>query len=106
MDVLTNKQYKTYSYTSRYSNIPIYFNSNDLKYVSGIVSNLNTNTAYTLHKLADSDTLDSLSLHYYGRPDLYWVIADFNRIRDPFLNLRDKYDSIKIPSLSNISFGD
>lgn len=71
MDVLTDRQYKTYGYTSRYSGIPIYFNGNDNKYVYGVGSNLTTSTSYTLHKLSDYDTLDSLSLHYYGRPDLY-----------------------------------
>lgn len=106
MDILTDKQYKTYDYTSRYSSVPIYFNEEDGKYIYGITSNLVTSTTYTLHKLSDYDTLDSLSLHYYGRPDLYWVIADFNRIRDPFARLKDRYISIKIPSLSNISFGD
>lgn len=106
MNVLTDKYYKTYNYTSRYSNIPIYFNAADSKYICGISTNLKTNTAYTLHKLVDTDTLDSLALHYYGRPDLFWVIADFNRIRDPFMRLRDKYTSLRIPALSNISFGD
>ena len=37
----------------------------------GISKNLNTNTDYVLHNLVDSDSLDSLALKYYGRPDLF-----------------------------------
>ena len=33
----------------------------------------------------------------------YWIIADFNRIQDPFINLPVGY-TIKIPVLSNIEF--
>ena len=51
-----------------------------------------------------TDTLDSLALKYYGRPDLFWIIADFNRIQDPFIKLVDYFSIIKIPSLSTLSF--
>ena len=52
----------------------------------------------------DSDSLDSLALKYYGRPDLFWVIADFNNLNDPYIRLVDKMSSIKIPSLSGITW--
>lgn len=104
MDILKDKSSKTYLYTSRYATIPYYYNTLDRKYVYGITKNLKTNTSYTLHRLADSDTLDSLSLYYYGRPDLFWVIANYNNINDPYIKLTDKMSTIKIPSLSGITW--
>lgn len=104
MNTLKDKSSKAYLYTSRYSVLPYYYNTLDKKYMYGISKNLNTSTEYTLHRLVDSDTLDSLSLKYYGRPDLFWVIADFNRINDPYIKLTDKLSAIKIPSLSGISW--
>ena len=49
--------------------------------------------------IKDTDTLDSLALKYYGRPDLFWVIADFNRIQDPYINLYENYNFLNIPLL-------
>ena len=104
MNVLKDKSSKTYLYTSRYATLPYYYNTIDKKYVYGISKNLNTNTDYVLHNLVDSDSLDSLALKYYGRPDLFWVIADFNNLNDPYIRLVDKMSSIKIPSLSGITW--
>ena len=104
MNVLKDKSSRTYFYTSRYATLPYYYNTLDKKYVYGISKNLNTNTDYVLHNLVDSDSLDSLALKYYGRPDLFWVIADFNNLNDPYIRLVDKMSSIKIPSLSGITW--
>ena len=104
MNVLKDKSSRTYFYTSRYATLPYYYNTLDKKYVYGISKNLNTNTDYVLHNLLDSDSLDSLALKYYGRPDLFWVIADFNNLNDPYIKLVDKMSSIKIPSLSGITW--
>ena len=104
MDVLKDKQSKTYSYISRYSAFSFFYNTEDTKYIYGITSQLNTNTSYVAHKVNQADTLESLALKYYGRPDYYWIIADFNRIQDPFIKLSDRYKVVNIPSLSNISF--
>ena len=104
MNVLKDKSSKTYLYTSRYATLPYYYNTLDKKYVYGISKNLNTNTDYVLHNLVDSDSLDSLALEYYGRPDLFWVIADFNNLNDPYIRLVDKMSSIKIPALSGITW--
>lgn len=104
MNVLKDKSSKTYLYTSRYATLPYYYNTLDKKYVYGISKNLNTNTDYVLHNLVDSDSLDSLALKYYGRPDLFWVIADFNNLNDPYIKLVDKMSSIKIPALSGITW--
>lgn len=104
MNVLKDKSSRTYFYTSRYATLPYYYNTLDKKYMYGISKNLNTNTDYVLHNLVDSDSLDSLALKYYGRPDLFWVIADFNNLNDPYIRLVDKMSSIKIPALSGITW--
>ena len=104
MNVLKDKSSRTYFYTSRYATLPYYYNTLDKKYMYGISKNLNTNTDYVLHNLVDSDSLDSLALKYYGRPDLFWVIADFNNLNDPYIRLVDKMSSIKIPALSEIAW--
>ena len=104
MNVLKDKSSRTYFYTSRYATLPYYYNTLDKKYMYGISKNLNTNTDYVLHNLVDSDSLDSLALKYYGRPDLFWVIADFNNLNDAYIKLVDKMSSIKIPSLSGITW--
>ena len=102
MDVLTNQQTKSYSYISRYAKFPFAYNKLDDKYVYFVTSQLKTNIQYVAHNIKQYDTLESLSLKYYGRPDYYWIIADFNRIQDPFISLYDTMQVIKIPTLSNI----
>ena len=104
MDVLKDKQNKTYPYISRYSAFPFFYNEQDKKFIYGITSQLDNSISYVAHKVTDADTLESLALKYYGRPDYYWIIADFNRIQDPFIKLLDFYNIVNIPSLSNISF--
>ena len=106
MDVLKNKSYKQYPYISRYSGFPFYYNTLDKKYIYGITKQLSLDTPYVLHKVTQTDTLDSLSLQYYGRPDLYWVIADFNRIQDSYIKLSERYETLKIPSISSIVYED
>lgn len=103
MNILKDEQYKDYNYTSRFSAFPFYYNTKDKKYIYGIMKQLDTeNTTFTVHTLRDFDTVDSLALKYYGRPDLYWVICMFNKINDPFIDLNKKFKEVKIPSLSNI----
>lgn len=104
MDVLTKKQWQEYNYTSRYTPFPFYYNSEDAKYIYGITKQLAQDVAYVMHTLVDSDTVDSLALKYYGRPDLYWVICDYNHINDPYVKLMSKMDTIKIPSISDIYY--
>jgi hypothetical protein len=104
MEVLKDRSIKNYNYTSRYAPFPYYYNSEDLKYVYGITSWLNLKTEYTVHDVSDQDTLDSIAFKYYGRPDLYWVIADFNRIIDPWIKLHENYNFVLVPALNGISF--
>ena len=104
MDILKDKTYKTFDYTSRYANVPYYFNTQDNKYMHGLTKQLSTETQYTIHMVTDTDTVDKLSFKYYGRPDLYWIICDFNRIQNPYINLSEKYNFVYIPSLSGVKF--
>lgn len=103
MSVLTNKQFKEYNYFSRYTSFPIYYNTVDKKYIYGITSQLATDIPYVLYKVKLYDTLDSIALDYYNNPTLYWVICDFNRIQDPYIELEEGM-TLKIPSLSDIKF--
>ena len=104
MDVLKDEQKREYDYISRYASFPFYYNTQDDKYIYGTTSQLSTGVAFVEHKVRQWDTLDSIAFYYYGRPDLYWVVADFNRIQDPFEPLFGKHQSLKVPQLSNISF--
>lgn len=106
MNVLKNEQTKNYDYLSRYSTVAIAYNSVDKKYVYKIGKHLKTTTEYSLHTLGQYDTLDSISLYYYGRPDYWWIIADFNRINDPFIKLQNFYKELKVPTISNLEYED
>lgn len=98
------KQYKDYNRVSRYSVFPYYYDSIDDKFIYGITSYLkNDNTPYVSHKVKQRDTLDSLALYYYGNPTYYWIIADFNRIIDPYEKLTPGV-VLKIPTFSTIEF--
>jgi hypothetical protein len=101
---LYSKQYKDYDRVSRYQVFPFYYNNKDNKYVYGITSHLLTSDiTFVAHKVKKNDTLDSLALHYYNNPTYYWIIADFNKIRDPFEDLKIG-DTLRIPTFSNIAF--
>ena len=106
MDVLKDKQFKNYINLSRYTSFPFYYHTIDNKYIYGITGNLSKNLPYVSHTVLNIDTLESLALKYYGRPDYYWVIADFNGILDPFIKLKDHYKTLKIPTLSAIKYED
>lgn len=106
MDILTNKSYKQYTYTSRYSSFPYYYNTEDNKYIYGLTKHLGKDVTYVVHTIQDYDTLDLLANGYYGRPDLYWIIADFNNIKDPLINLQDNFETLKIPTLNSIYYED
>ena len=103
MDILTNKQYKNYSKLSRYSAFPFYYHTRLSKYVYGKTSYLDNTTLYKTHLIQRGDTLDSLALKYYNNPTLFWIICSFNRINDPFIELKEG-ETIKIPTISNIEF--
>ena len=38
----------------------------------------------------NTNNFDTLALKYYGRPDLFWVIGQYNHINDPYIKLSDK----------------
>lgn len=104
MESLIDRAVKDYNYTSRYGIFPYYYHKEDDKYTYGITSWLNLDSECLRHDVEDTDTLDGLALKYYGRPDLFWVIADFNRIIDPYINLYDNFNFIYIPTLSGIRY--
>ena len=104
MSVLENKTISAYDYSSRYNLVPYYFDTRDGKYFRGLTKNLNKEAQYLIHVVTQTDTLDSLSFKYYGRPDLYWIIANFNNVQDCFESLYKKYNYLYIPNYSDVRF--
>lgn len=105
MDTLKNKTYASFNYLSRYANTPYYFDTLENREVFGIGTNLKTNTEFVTHTVKSNDTLHSLALKYYNNPTFWWIIAYFNDVQDSFKPLRDKYTTLKIPSITGIEFG-
>ena len=103
MDILKDKFYKSYDYLSRYSSFPCYYNIEDKKYIQGITNWLKESSTYILHKVAPGETLDSIALDNYSNSTFFWVIADYNKIRDPYKRLPEGL-TLKLPTLSDISF--
>ena len=105
MDTLKNKTYASFDYISRYTNTPYFYDTIEDREVYGIGTNIKTTTEFITHKVKSNDTLNSLALKYYNNPTFWWVIAYFNDIQDSLKPLKDKYEVIKIPSISSIEFG-
>ena len=101
--MLTDKQYRQYSYFSRYSSFPIYYDTNNKRYLYGVTSQLNKDTTYVIYKTKRNDTWDSIALFYYNSPEYYWVLCDFNNIQDPFADIEEGQE-IKIPTLTAVTF--
>ena len=104
-NILTDKQFREYAKLSRYTNTPYYYNRVDDKFIYGLSKNLRDDTTFRVHIVKEGDTLDSLALYYYNNPTYFWIIADFNRIQDPYKNL-SVGSHIKIPTFSAIEFED
>lgn len=104
--VLIDKSFRNYEYTSRYSKFPVYYNTVDNKYVYGTTGQLKINNEIKCfeYSVKPEDSLDSISLKYYGRPDLFWIIADYNRISDCLEPLLDKHPKLIIPSMIDIEY--
>lgn len=104
MSILTSKKYKEYDKVSRYQVFPYYYHSVDDKFIYGLTAHLdNKQTAFVAHKVKEFDTLDTLALYYYNNPTYFWIIADYNRIQDPYEEL-EIGRVLKIPTFSNIAF--
>lgn len=102
-NILEDKQYRHYEKLSRYSGVPYYYNPIDNKYMYGTSHNLSTESPYKIHTVIEGDSMDSLSLYYYNNPTYFWIIADFNRIQDPYKKL-EVGSKLKIPTFSSIEF--
>jgi nucleoid-associated protein YgaU len=105
MDTLRNKSFASFDYLSRYESTPYYFDTLTGKEVFGIGTGMRTDSEFVTHVIRSNDTLNSLALQYYNNPTFWWVIAYFNNVQDPFRPLRDKYETLKIPSISSVEFG-
>ena len=105
MDTLKNKNYATFNYLSRYTNVPYFFDTLSEKDIYDISTNLKNNSEFVTHKVKSNDTLNSLALKYYNNPTFWWVIAYFNDVQDAFKPLIDKYVTLKIPNIASVEFG-
>ena len=105
MSVLSNKQYKSYDYVSRYSPFPSYYHTLDNKYITGTANWLSDSTLYDSYVVQKNDTYDKLALQFYNNPTYYWIICSFNRVLDPFENPTPG-SILKIPAMSNLVFMD
>lgn len=106
MDSITNKNYVSYDYISRYASVPNYYHKVDDKEFAGLGANLKKNVPFASHAVKYEDTLDSLALKYYNNPTYWWIIAYFNDIQDAFIDLKTRYSTLKIPQISSIEFGE
>ena len=106
MDILTNKSTKSSNYFSRYNGRAFYYNKKTKKDQLATSSWLKHTNDYSTYIVKEKDTYDSIALEYYNNPTYWWVIALFNDIEDSYMNLMDKFISIKIPQIAAIEFGD
>ena len=104
MEKLTNKRYNNFDYLCRYTTVPYFYDPENQTDIYGIGTQMSSKTAFASHKVKPEDTLDSLALTYYNNPTFWWVIAYFNKITDPFIQLSTKFSILKIPSISSIVF--
>lgn len=106
MESLKDKKYASFDYISRYASVPYYYHTIDNKEIFGLSKNMYKNITWVAHSVISTDTLDKLALTYYNNPTYWWIIAYFNDIQDPFIRLKDYFDILKIPSITNVAFGD
>lgn len=106
MESLKDKRFNSFDYISRYTSVPYYYHTVDNKEIYGLGKNMSKNSPWVAHKVVSTDTLDKLALTYYNNPTYWWVIAYFNDIQDAFINLKEYYDVLKIPSLTTVHFED
>ena len=55
------------------------------KYNMSTSSWLKDTDNYEAYVVEEGDTYDSIALKKYNNPTYYWIICDFNRIVDPFV---------------------
>ena len=88
MDVLTDRTIKSSDYYSRYNGLSYYYNHLDNKYqleTRHWLKEFTDVSRITSYVVQEKDTYDLIALKYYNNPTYYWIICDYNRIRDPFI---------------------
>ena len=83
MDVLTDRTIKSSDYYSRYNGLSYYYN----------------HSRVTKYVVQEKDTYDLIALKYYNNPTYYWIICDYNRVRDPFIEPTPG-TTLELPSLN------
>lgn len=101
MEVLSNKTAKTSEYFSRYNGLYYYFNDLDNKYqlqTGSWLKQIATVNGTQVYKVQKGDTWDKIALKFYKNPTYYWILCDYNRVIDPFVEPKVG-DEIEIPTL-------
>ena len=93
--------YKEYGYLSRYASVPLMADKQGKTY-HGVVKWLKDNATNT-YVCEQGDTLQRIAYKQYGSPILWWVVADINRIVDPFVTLEEG-KRLKLVGLGNIEW--
>jgi len=57
-----------------------------------------TETSFSIHTYVKGETLQGLSMQFYRRPDLWWVIAEYNPELTDFVNIPSGTE-IRIPNV-------
>ena len=97
------RNYKNYSYLSRYESFPYQYDSKNNKYYYCLTSFLAQNTDYVLYTVKPGDSYDSIALDHYGSALFYWIVTDFNRIFDA-LTPPVPGTTLMLPPLNSITF--
>ena len=67
MEKLTNKRYNSFDYTSRYTTVPYFYDTETHTDVYGIGTQMSSQTAFVSHLVRPEDTLDALAqMRDYG----------------------------------------
>lgn len=55
-----------------------------------------------IHVVKEGDRLDLLAYYYWGNPNLYFIICDWNDIYDPLKHKLEPGSALTLPSYENI----
>lgn len=90
-DFLTTTTYKNETVIDVFKKINIPDEIKDLKY-------------YNEYIIKDGDRWDRLSYKFYGTPHLWWLLASYNKVIDPFTSLvvGEKLKILRVETISNV----
>jgi hypothetical protein len=94
--------FKEYPHLSRYATVRV-FRDREGQLFHGSVMWTRDDLPFTLYEVKQGDTIEKIANEQFGNPTYSWIIADANRIVDPFLPL-EIGRQLKIISLNSLEF--